>query len=419
MKVIIAGGGIGGITTAQMLHQRGIECEVFEQVDELKEIGVGITLQTHSVKQLASIGLLDAMEAAAISSKHLHFYTRRGQRVWDEPRGLSAGYDIPQYFVHRGRLQGLLYQALRARLPASAIHLDRRLVDFTQGERGVEASFCDRNGVLTKAHGDLLIGADGIHSLVRSKLYPEQGLPRWSGLMLWRGATEWPDFHDGASVMILGGVDAKFVVYPIAEGATPGHKLTNWAAISRVAPDGSPLPSRQNWSQEGLRAQLTPLLDRFHSDVVDIKALVSATETFWEYPMCDREPVSAWSFGGVTLLGDAAHPMYPMGANGASQAIIDARSLADALSGSPDIETALSVYQAERLPLTSAIVVSNRKGGPESVIDAVEARAPQGFDDIEKVMSRQERMAIMQSYAQSAGFSRAQVVASGARRNEG
>jgi 2-polyprenyl-6-methoxyphenol hydroxylase-like FAD-dependent oxidoreductase len=178
MKAIIVGGGIGGITTALMLHQRGIECEVFEQAAELKELGVGITLQTHSVKQLASIGLLDAMEAAAINSRHLHFYTRRGQPVWDEPRGLAAGYDIPQYFVHRGRLQGILYAAMRERFPASAIHLDRRLVEFTQNEHGVEATFSDKDGKLTKARGDLLIGADGIHSVVRNALYPGEGQPR-------------------------------------------------------------------------------------------------------------------------------------------------------------------------------------------------------------------------------------------------
>lgn len=409
MKAIIVGGGIGGITAALMLHQRGIECEVFEQAGELKELGVGITLQTHSVKQLASIGLLDAMEAAAINSKHLYFYTRRGQPVWDEPRGLAAGYDIPQYFVHRGRLQSVLYTAMRERFPISAIHLDRRLVEFTQDDSGVEVTFADKDGNRTKARGDLLIGADGIHSVVRSQFYPEQGAPRWSGLMLWRGAVEWPDFHDGASVMILGGVDTKFVVYPIAQASEPGRKLMNWACIMRLAPDGSPLPTKQNWSQEGLRAQLTPLLDRFQSDVVDIKALVGATETFWEYPMCDRDPVPSWSSGRVTLLGDAAHPMYPMGANGASQAIVDARCLADALVDCADIPAALAAYEAERLPLTSAIVISNRKGGPESVIDAVEERAPDGFDDIDKVMSREERMAIMQSYAQNAGFSKIQV----------
>lgn len=409
MKALVIGGGIGGITTALMLHQRGIACDVFEQAGELKELGVGITLQTHSVKQLAGIGLLDAMEANAINSRHLYFYTRRGQLVWDEPRGLAAGYDVPQYFVHRGRLQGVLYAAMRARFPASAVHLDRRLVEFSQDETGVEATFADRHGNRSTARGDLLIGADGIHSVVRGQLYPEQGPPRWSGLMLWRGAVEWPDFHDGASVMILGGVETKFVAYPIAEGSSKGRKLTNWAAILRLAPDGSPLPSKQNWSQEGLRAQLTPLLDRFHSDVIDIKGLVAATETFWEYPMCDRDPVSRWSSGRVTLLGDAAHPMYPMGANGASQAIVDARCLADALAGAADIPAALAAYEAERLPPTSTIVLSNRKGGPESVIDAVEERAPDGFDDIEQVMSREERMAIMQGYAKNAGFSKSQV----------
>jgi 2-polyprenyl-6-methoxyphenol hydroxylase-like FAD-dependent oxidoreductase len=409
MKVIIIGGGIGGIATALMLHQRGVDCEVFEQSEEVRELGVGLTLLPHAVKQLVHLDLLDAMDKVAIRSEHLRYLTRRGQGVWDEPRGLLAGYDVPQFFMHRGKLQMLLYNALRERLPTSAIHLDRRLVEFTQDENGVNATFSDRRGNFYTTHGDLLIGADGIHSTVRSALFPDQGTPRWSGLMLWRGATDWPEFLGGATVMIHGGVDTKFVCYPIAPGSKPGNKLTNWAAIIRLAPDDSQPPSRENWSKVGKRSELLPYLDRFSSDTIDFRGLVDATETFWEYPMCDRDPIDNWTSGRVTLLGDAAHPMYPMGANGASQAILDARSLTDELASDVDLATALANYQAERLPKTSAIVHLNRKGGPEAVIDAVETRAPNGFDDIDAVMGRDERQAFMSNYAQNAGYSKAQV----------
>ena len=409
MKAIIVGAGIGGICTALMLHRHGIACEIHEQAAEIRELGVGLTLLPHAVKELAGLGLLAELDRVAIRSAHLYYMTRRGQGVWDEPRGVGAGYDVPQFFIHRGRLQSVLHEALRERLPAGAIRLDRRLTGYRQDGAGVAATFADRDGGTHAAEGDVLIGADGIHSAVRRQMYPGEGPPRWSGLMLWRGATERPDFLGGNSVMILGGVDTKFVVYPIAPGSRADTRLTNWAVIIRLAPEGSEPPARENWSREGKRSELVPYLDRFASDIVDLKALVAATDTFWEYPMCDRDPVDNWTDKRVTLLGDAAHPMYPMGANGASQAILDSRCLADELAGARTIEAALTAYQAERLPKTAAIVLSNRKGGPEGVIDAVEARAPNGFSDIESVMSRSERQAFMAAYAQRAGFSVSQV----------
>ena len=411
MKAILVGAGIGGICTALMLSRRGVVCEVYEQASELRELGVGLTLLPHAVEQFVELGLLPDLDRVAIRSAHLHFMTRRGQAVWDEPRGLAAGYDVPQFFVHRGKLNGVLHDALRARAPL-ALRLDRRLTDYRDSRGGIIANFVDGEGRAHVAEGDLLIGADGIHSATRRQMRPEEGASRWSGLMLWRGAVEWPDFLDGASVMIFGGVHAKFVVYPIAPGRRPGHKLTNWAVIIRLAPDGSEPPSRENWSKVGDRAELMPYLDRFHSDIVDLKGVVAASETFWQYPMCDREPIDNWTLGRATLLGDAAHPMYPMGANGASQAILDARCLADALARSGDVEAALADYQAERIPKTTAIVLSNRVGGPEGVIDAVETRAPDGFADIEQVMSRTERQAFLTGYAQLAGFSVAQLAKS-------
>ena len=400
MHVVIAGGGIGGLTIALALHRRGIACTIYEQAFEVRELGVGLTLMPHAVRELVALGLLPALDAVAIRSEHLHYMTRRGQTVWDEPRGLLAGHNVPQLFVHRGMLQGVLVGAVRHALPGGTLRLGCRLERFEQDAAGVRARFVDRDGGMTAmAQGDALVGADGIHSVVRAALEPGEGPPLWSGLMLWRGATDWPAFLGGASLLIAGDIDAKFVAYPIAPGCSPGTRLTNWAAITRVAPFGATPPRREDWSRVGRMTDLAPLLEQFSIDTVDIKALVGATETFWESPMCDRDPIARWSDGRVTLLGDAAHPMYPMGASGASQAILDARSLADALAGDDSIAGALRAYERDRVAATSEIVRLNRIGGPEAVIDAVEARAPDGFADVDIVLGRAERERIVQRYA--------------------
>ena len=410
MKVIIAGGGVGGLVTALMLHARGIDCDVFEQADVIRELGVGINTLPHAIKELAELGLLDRLDAVAIRTYELFYTNRFGQEIWREPRGLDAGYDIPQFSIHRGRLQSVIYQAVRARLGESRIHLNCRLGSFTQDEGGVTAYFFDRNGAhRATARGDVLIGADGIHSVVRDKLFPNEGPPRWNGLMLWRGAIDWPTFLTGRSMVVAGGLAAKLVVYPIAEGTRSDKRLTNWAVVGRVADGSTPVPQKQDWSRPGRFEDLMPHVQRFRIPYMDARALIEATNEFWEYPMCDREPLPRWSHGRVTLLGDAAHPMYPVGSNGASQAILDARCLADQLKDADHPVHALWSYEQTRLPMTAEIVRMNRRGGPEGVIDAVEARAPDGFSNIDDVLSFEQRKAIVRGYASAAGFAREQV----------
>jgi 2-polyprenyl-6-methoxyphenol hydroxylase-like FAD-dependent oxidoreductase len=410
MKVIIAGAGVGGLVTALMLHARGIDCEVFEQADAIRELGVGINTLPHAIKELAELGLLDRLDAVAVRTYELFYTNRLGQEIWREPRGLDAGYDIPQFSIHRGRLQGVIYQAVRARLGESRIHLNCRLQSFTQDDGGVTAYFFDRHGSHRHtARGDVLIGADGIHSLVREKLFPDEGPPRWNGLMLWRGAIDWPAFLTGRSMVVAGGLAAKLVIYPIAEGSRPDKRLTNWAVVGRVGDPSMPIPQKQDWSRPGRFEDLMPHLRRFRIPYVDAKALIEATSEFWEYPMCDRDPLPRWSHGRITLLGDAAHPMYPVGSNGASQAILDARFLADRLIDAEHPAQALWTYEQMRLPMTAEIVRMNRRGGPEGVIDAVEARAPDGFSNIDDVLSFEQRKAIVRGYASTAGFAREQV----------
>ena len=412
MKAIIVGGGIGGLTTALMLHRRGIACEIYEQSETIRELGVGINTLPHAIKELAALGLLERLDATAIRTHELIYTNRFGQEIWREPRGLDAGYDVPQFSIHRGRLQGVIHGAVAERLGPGAIHTGCRLGGFASDEGGVTASFLDRAGAtLATARGDILIGADGIHSQVRAALFPGEGPPCWNGLMLWRGATEWPAFLTGRSMIIAGGLSAKMVVYPIAEGSEPGSKLTNWAVVARIGDGAAPPPRREDWSRPGRRDELMPHVERFALPHVDVRALVEATREFWEYPMCDRDPLPGWSHGRVTLLGDAAHPMYPVGSNGASQAILDARCLVDHLAGAELPAHGLFAYEAERLPVTAEIVRSNRRGGPEGVIDAVEELAPGGFDDIEQVLPHAMREAIVRGYAAKAGFAREQVKA--------
>jgi 2-polyprenyl-6-methoxyphenol hydroxylase-like FAD-dependent oxidoreductase len=410
MKVIIVGGGIGGLVTALMLHARGICCEIFEQADTVRELGVGINTLPHAIRELKELGLLERLDEVGIRTFELIYTNRFGQEVWREPRGLDAGYDVPQFSIHRGRLHKAIYQAVRARIGESRIHTGHRLGAFTQDESGVAAYFFDRTGAhRATARGDALIGADGIHSVVREKLFPHEGAVRWNGIMLWRGAIDWPAFLTGRSMIIAGGMRAKFVVYPIAEGSRPDRRLTNWAVAAKIADGSTPPPRREDWSSPGRFEELMPHIQRFRIPHVDAMRIIEATGEFWEYPMCDRDPLPRWSHGRITLLGDAAHPMYPVGSNGASQAILDARALADRLRGADNPLHALWAYEQERLPLTAEIVRMNRRGGPEQVIDAVEELSPDGFSNIDDVLSLDQRRAIVRGYASAAGFAREQV----------
>jgi 5-methylphenazine-1-carboxylate 1-monooxygenase len=412
MKIVIAGGGIGGLAAALALHELGIDAEVYEQSRELHELGVGINMLPHAVNELASLGLLPALDAAGVRTRKLVYANRLGQTEWQELRGVDAGYAMPQLSIHRGKLHGVPLGAVFERLGAARVHTDCRLVDFQDRGGQVIPTFDRRGGrERIEVAGDALIGADGIHSKVRSLLYPHEGPPAWNGLMLWRGATEWPVYADGRTMVIAGGNAAKFVVYPIhADPSNPDTRLTNWAIMARIGDGTGPPPRREDWNRPGiLEEALLFVRDRFRLGFVDPVSLIEATSTVYEYPACDRDPLYRWSFGRVTLLGDAAHPMYPVGSNGASQAILDARVLARHLASASSVPEALAAYNAERRPITGEIVLTNRKGGPEGVIDVVEAQSPNGFADIETVASYAEREAIVRGYASMAGYAREQV----------
>jgi 2-polyprenyl-6-methoxyphenol hydroxylase-like FAD-dependent oxidoreductase len=410
MRILIIGGGIGGLVTALSLHARGIDCVVYEQSGTIRELGVGFNILPHAIKVLAELDLLEELDAVAIRTRELIMMDRRGNEIWREARGLHAGYDVPQFSIHRGHLQRVLYRAVCKRLGETAVVAGRQLVGFEHDRDGVRAQFCDQSGNYVETiRADGLIAADGIHSTVRAAMNPHEGPPRWNGVMMWRGATDWPKFLSGGSMIVAGGTDTKLVLYPIAPGATPERRLTNWAVCSKIAEAGATPPRREDWSRAASRDELQPYLERFAIEHVDLRALVAATQTFYEYPMCDRDPLPNWTRERVTLLGDAAHPMYPMGSNGASQTILDAREIAQCLASTSDVARAFRTYEEARRPTTARVVQMNRAGGPEGVIDVVERLAPEGFRCIDDVIARDELEAMLKSYATAAGFGKEQV----------
>ncbi|WP_020661189.1 flavin-dependent oxidoreductase [Amycolatopsis benzoatilytica] len=410
MKVVIAGAGIGGLTAALRLHREGIACTVYEQSARIGELGVGINALPHAVKELAALGLLDALDEVGIRTRELFYTHRLGQVILRKPCGLDAGFTLPQFCLHRGKLQNVLLRAVQSRLGPDAVRTGHLLTGFEQDARGVRARFAERaGGTEVTADADALVAADGIHSTARSLLFPGEGPPRWNGVLMWRGATDWPEFGGGRSMIVAGGTAAKLVVYPIGPGRAAGTRLTNWAICIRTGRPGAPPPDRQDWAKPADRAELARHVGRFRSAAVDHAGLVEATEEIFEFPMCDRDPLPAWSHGRVTLLGDAAHPMYPMGSNGAGQAILDATSLAECLVRHSGPVEALRAYETERLAATSEIVLRNRRGGPENVIDEVERLAPEGFSRLEDVIDAAALDAIVAGYAQASGASQRQV----------
>jgi 2-polyprenyl-6-methoxyphenol hydroxylase-like FAD-dependent oxidoreductase len=405
MTILIAGGGIAGLTAALSLHQIGVDCRVFETVSAPQPLGVGINVLPHAVRELTELGLQDALAETAIPTAELAYYNKHGQRIWSEARGRDAGYNWPQFSIHRGELQLILLEAARARLGTHRIVTGHHLAAWEDTGTGVRAHFIDRrtNTRLADAEGDLLIAADGIHSVVRQTLYPNEGLPIWNGAILWRGTTRAVPFLTGRSMIMAGHEFQKFVAYPISRTAAErGEAVINWIAERKFRPDHS--WRREDWNRAGNLDDFLPQFAGWTFDWLDVPAVIQAADRCFEYPMVDRDLLERWTFGRVTLLGDAAHPMYPIGSNGASQGILDARVLAREIRLLGATPEALLAYEAERRPATSKIVVANRANGPEQVMQLVEQCAPNGFARIEDVLTPAELEGTAAGYKQLAGF---------------
>lgn len=409
MKVIIVGAGIGGLTLALMLHKRGIECEVFESVRELKPLGVGINLLPHAVGELQQVDMLETLQANAVATSALHYYNRFGQKIWEEARGLAAGYAVPQLSIHRGQLQLLLADAVRQRLGDHRLHTGMAFESLVQDEAGVTARFRDRSDgdSLREIKADVLIGADGIHSAVRKGFYPERDEFRFSGRILWRAVTYTQAYLDGRTMFMAGHQDQKFVAYPIEDAAAPaGTSAINWIAELSV-PEGE--RSYTDWNRVVDKSVFAAEFQDWNWPWIDVPALIDGAEAIYEFPLVDKDPLPRWTHGKATLMGDAAHPLYPIGSNGSAQAILDARCLADRLLETMqkrhrNIEAALKEYEAERLPATTGIILRNRLNGPEQVMQLAHERAPEGFAHINDVMPQAELDDIAMRYKRAAGF---------------
>lgn len=405
MTVLIAGGGIGGLTLALSLHQIGVKCRVFESVPALRPLGVGINLLPHAVRELIELGLLDKLDASGVRTKELAFFSKYGKPIWSEPRGLDAGYNWPQFSVHRGVLQQILLDAVVERLGAGNVRTRHHLNGWAETVDGVRADFIDKaTGQPAGSYdGSLLIAADGIHSTVRERLYPQEGPPLWNGRVLWRGITASDAFLSGRTMIMAGHEKLKFVCYPLADQPDANGKFQiNWIAERLLDPDYK--WRREDYNRAGNLAEFLPHFEEWNFDWLDVAGLIRNCSKVYEYPLVDRDPIPQWTFGCVTLMGDAAHPMYPIGSNGASQAILDARTITREILRQGETSAALKTYEDERRPATTDLVMLNRRNGPEQVMQIVEERAPDGFNVVTDVLSLQELEDIAANYKRVAGF---------------
>jgi 2-polyprenyl-6-methoxyphenol hydroxylase-like FAD-dependent oxidoreductase len=415
-KIIIAGAGIGGLTAALALHASGFtNVEIFEASATLTTLGVGINVQPSAVLILRNLGLLAALDKTGIRTQELNFYNRHGDSILSEKRGVQAGYEVPQFSIHRGEFQMLLLSAVKERLGEAALHLNHALTDFTQTDKKITAQFSQRRdgapAEQSNVTGDILIAADGINSTARNRLYPNEGPPKFSGRMLWRGCIERDPYLTGASMVWAGHADQKFIAYPISQrAADKGKSLVNWIAELRIRgkDDLDLTPPKTDWTKAVNKEVFAGPFETWRCGGLEMKDLIDNTEKVFEFPMSDRDPIERWSFGRLTLLGDAAHAMYPIGSNGASQAIIDAETLAKHLSATTtsasSVEDALKAYELERLPPTAKIVMANRANGPDHVLQLAEERAPDGFSNVYDVIPKEELESIGSIYKKVAGF---------------
>jgi 2-polyprenyl-6-methoxyphenol hydroxylase-like FAD-dependent oxidoreductase len=394
-EVLIVGAGIGGLTLALELHKRGIACRVYESAPEIKAVGVGINILPHASAVLAELGLEPALAKVAVETAEAAFFNRFGQLIYREPLGRRAGYRTPQFSIHRGDLQTILLEAVTARLGADRLHLGWHCLGFEQGEKNIRLRFRDRDPV----DGEYAIGCDGIHSVIRKQLYPDEGEPHYTGVNMWRGVTPWKPVLSGASMVRAGWLaTGKLVHYPIRNNVDgEGRQLVNWLWEIET-----PQYKRWDWNRAARVEDFIADVESWRFDWLDVPAFLRAAELVLEYPMVDKDPLPAWTFGRVTLLGDAAHPMVPRGSNGAGQAILDAKVLAQCLHDGIDC---LRTYEAQRLAPTAKVVLENRRNPPDAILREVyERTGDRPFGRIEQVISAQELAALSERYKQVAGY---------------
>jgi 2-polyprenyl-6-methoxyphenol hydroxylase-like FAD-dependent oxidoreductase len=412
--IIIVGGGIGGLTLGLRLHAAGIPCRIYEAAPEIKPLGVGINLLPHATKELTELGLQDALARVAITTSQIAYYNRFGQLIYSDPCGRHAGYQWPQFSIHRGDLQMVLLAAAIERLGADRIVTAHRCTGVEQDDTAAIAHFehITTKEKLPSQRGAVVVACDGIHSVVRKQLFPHEGPPRYSGLNMWRGVTRWRPFLDGKSFVRVGWhKPAKVLIYPIRDRIdAEGRQLINWVCDIEQE---TPLPQR-DWNRQGRLEDFIGAIEDWRFPWLDVPAMCRAADQILEYPMVDQDPLPRWSHGRVTLLGDAAHPMLPRGANGGAQAILDCTALADALQRCSDPVAALAAYEERRRPATTKVVLTNRSEPPDAVLQEVYRRTgDKPFRHIDDVISQDELAGLLKRYQRVAGFDRERLEAAG------
>lgn len=403
MTVLIAGGGIAGLALGLTCHQIGVPFKVFEAAAEIKPLGVGINLQPTAVRELFDLGLENHLSKIGVQTRDYGMYTKKGLHIWTEPRGRWAGYNWPQYSVHRGYLHMMLYNELLTRVGPDYVETGWSATGFENESDRAVLHLSSRDGQTRTVTGDLLIGADGIHSAIRRQMEPDEGEPVWGGAVLWRGTTQAVPFKTGASMVMIGHSGLRFVSYPISEPDPETGKATiNWIANLNYDPDQA--WNKEDWSREANLDDFLPEFVDLVFDWLDIPELIRNADKVYEYPMVDRDPIERWNHGRVSLMGDAAHAAYPVGSNGAGSAIIDARQLGLMFLKHGLTPEALNAYEAMMLPITSKVVLTNRVAGPDSILDVVEERCGGEFDNIEDVISHEEMTEHARKYKALAGF---------------
>lgn len=403
-EVIIVGAGIGGLTLGLALHETNTPCRIFESAAEIRAVGVGINLLPHATRELASLGLEAALAKVSIATTDATFFNRFGQLIYQEPLGRAAGYDHPQFSIHRGDLQMVLLDAFRARAGSDRLVTNSHCIGVEQDEAGVIVTFSDGPGGANRSavRGRVAIACDGINSAVRKQCFPDEGEPRYSGVNMWRGVTRWPPMLSGASMVRAGWLShGKMVIYPIRSASDDGLQLVNW-----VAEIETPNYRKRDWNRSGSLDDFIGAFADWHFEWLDIPSFIRAADQVLEFPMVDQDPLPHWSFGRITLLGDAAHPMVPRGSNGAGQAILDARALTAALLAHDNPVAALAAYESQRLEATTRIVLTNRTNPPDAILREVFQRTnDKPFRAIEDVISREELVALSDGYKRIAGYS--------------
>ena len=403
MKVAIVGGGICGLSLALHLNQRGIEACVYERAPAIKELGVGITLLPHAMREFSALGLDKILLAAGIENRESRFFNRFGQLIYKEERGKFAGYQYPEVGISRGRLHVLLHEAARERLGADAIRTDHECTGVEQDERSATAHFRQTSSGRARdsVQADIIVACDGINSAIRKQFYPQDRIV-FAGINTWRGVTRRKPILGGRTYMRVGSIlTGKIVIYPIIDNADgDGNQLINWMAeIKRDTTE------QNDWNKPGDLADFFPLYENWRFPWLDVAQMIRDADQILEYPMVDKDPVGQWTFGRITLAGDAAHPMYPRGSNGAAQAAIDARTLADFLRSSSDPREALTAYEAARCGPTAQVVRTNREHAPDFINIRVEQLVgDRPFDDLDKYITQDELRALSENYKRVAGF---------------